>query len=335
MSRLFSSGSVLGASGATSTATRMASNIRKVTHCIFDMDGLLLDTEKLYTEVTQSIADPYGKTFTWEIKQSVMGLQRDPAAAAIVKALDLPMTPEEYVQVSTEKINQLMSNAQLMPDTEKIYERILGDVCKSYNSPYPWATRMRVLGTTEQRTVSIIVNDLKLSCTVDDFLKKFREKQLLELGGAPLLKADQPRSQARAPRAERLVRHLHQHNIPIALATSSGADSVEVKIKNHQELFALFNHKVMGSSDAEVKEGKPAPDIFLVAAKRFPDSPKPDQCLVFEDAPNGVTAGVSAGMQVVMVPDPHISEEQRKHATVVLDSLEEFKPEQFGLPAFE
>lgn len=44
-----------------------------------------------------------------------MGLQRDPAAAAIVKALDLPMTPEEYVQVSTEKINQLMSNAQLMP----------------------------------------------------------------------------------------------------------------------------------------------------------------------------------------------------------------------------
>lgn len=251
MSRLFSSGSVLGASGATSTATRMASNFRKVTHCIFDMDGLLLDTEK-------------------------------------------------------------------------IYERILGDVCKSYNSPYPWATRMRVLGTTEQRTVSIIVNDLKLSCTVDDFLKKFREKQLLELGGAPLLKG-----------AERLVRHLHQHNIPIALATSSGADSVEVKIKHHQELFALFNHKVMGSSDAEVKEGKPAPDIFLVAAKRFPDSPKPDQCLVFEDAPNGVTAGVSAGMQVVMVPDPHISEEQRKHATVVLGSLEEFKPEQFGLPAFE
>lgn len=251
MSRLFSSGSVLGASGATSTATRMASNFRKVTHCIFDMDGLLLDTEK-------------------------------------------------------------------------IYERILGDVCKSYNSPYPWATRMRVLGTTEQRTVSIIVNDLKLSCTVDDFLKKFREKQLLELGGAPLLKG-----------AERLVRHLHQHNIPIALATSSGADSVEVKIKNHQELFALFNHKVMGSSDAEVKEGKPAPDIFLVAAKRFPDSPKPDQCLVFEDAPNGVTAGVSAGMQVVMVPDPHISEEQREHATVVLDSLEEFKPELFGLPAFE
>lgn len=73
-------------------------------------------------------------------------------------------------------------------DTEKIYEKILRDLIKSYNSTYPWATRMKVMGTTEQRTVSIIVNDLKLSCTVDEFLKKFREKQLVDLAGAPLMR---------------------------------------------------------------------------------------------------------------------------------------------------
>lgn len=63
----------------------------------------------------------------------------------------------------------------------------------------------------------------------------------------------------------------------MAVATSSGADSVEVKTRNHRDVFDLFDHTVMGSTDAGVLEGKPAPDIFLVAARRFPDHPWPEQ----------------------------------------------------------
>lgn len=58
------------------------------------------------------------------------------------------------------------------------------------------------------------------------------------------------------------------------------------------------------------------------------------QCLVFEDAPNGVQAAISAGMQVVMVPEDYVPKEDREKATLVLKSLLEFKPEQFGLPPF-
>lgn len=109
---------------------------------------------------------------------------------------------------------------------------------------------------------------------------------------------------------------------------------VELKSTYHKELFALFNHKVCGSTDKEVENGKPAPDIFLVAARRFAKPPAATDCLVFEDSPNGVTAANSAGMQVVMVPDPRLSEERCAHATQVLRSLADFKPEQFGLPPF-
>lgn len=49
--------------------------------------------------------------------------------------------------------------------------------------------------------------------------------------------------------------------------------------KHHQDLFSLFPIKTFGSSDPEVKLGKPNPDIFLVTAHRFPDKPKPEQVL--------------------------------------------------------
>lgn len=58
------------------------------------------------------------------------------------------------------------------------------------------------------------------------------------------------------------------------------------------------------------------------------------QCLVFEDAPNGVTGARAAGMQAVMVPDIIIPVERTTHATQVISSLLDFKPEDFGLPPF-
>ena len=40
---------------------------------IFDMDGLLLDTEGIYSEVTQSVVEGYGRTYDWSIKQHIIG----------------------------------------------------------------------------------------------------------------------------------------------------------------------------------------------------------------------------------------------------------------------
>lgn len=64
----------------------------------------------------------------------------------------------------------------------------------------------------------------------------------------------------------------------MGLATSSSRESYELKTnKHHQELFSLFPYKTFGSSDPEVKRGKPYPDIFIVAANKFPEKPSSDE----------------------------------------------------------
>lgn len=80
--------------------------------------------------------------------------------------------------------------------------------------------------------------------------------------------------------AAKLLQHLKKNNVPIALATSSSQDSSDLKTQKWQHIFDLFDHKVYGGSDPEVLRGKPHPDIFFIAAQRFPDNPEPSKvCL--------------------------------------------------------
>ena len=133
---------------------------------------------------------------------------------------------------------------------------------------------------------------------------------------------------------EKLVHHFHKHNIPMAVATGSGTQAYDRKISNHKHLFQLISH-VVKSDDPELQQCKPAPDIFLLASARFPAQPmSPDHVLVFEDAPNGVTAARAAGMNVVMVPDKNVDKAKCANASMVLKSLEEFDPGEWGFPPF-
>jgi len=84
--------------------------------------------------------------------------------------------------------------------------------------------------------------------------------------------------------------------IPMAVATG-GTRIVAEKTLQIVELNDLFDEVVTAN---DVVCGKPAPDIFLEAAKRLEVDPK--KCLVFEDAPAGMMAAQLAGMEVVSVP---------------------------------
>mgnify|MGYP001311234497 CR=1 FL=1 len=133
------------------------------------------------------------------------------------------------------------------------------------------------------------------------------------------------------PGAINLTKYFFKQGIPQALATSSSSSIFEVKYEKHKIWFSQFKEIVRGD-DPELKAGKPAPDIFLLAAKRL--GIEPSKCLVFEDAPAGVEAAVSAGMSVIVVPDPEMDHSYYKNYSQIILSLKDFDPEYWSLPKF-
>ena len=83
--------------------------------------AFMLDTEIIYTRVTQEILEPYGKTFDWSIKSKMMGRGSLEAAKVLVEELQLPLTAEECVKISQDKLLELFPSALLMPGENIIF----------------------------------------------------------------------------------------------------------------------------------------------------------------------------------------------------------------------
>lgn len=97
--------------------------------------------------------------------------------------------------------------------------------------------------------------------------------------------------------AEDLLVHLKENGYRIALATATPPDRAEKYLRAH-DLYKYFDVTVSASM---VSLGKPAPDIYLLAAEMLGLSAQ--SCLALEDSPNGIRSASSAGCVTVMVPD--------------------------------
>ncbi|NNE91381.1 MAG: HAD-IA family hydrolase [Verrucomicrobiales bacterium] len=93
-----------------------------------------------------------------------------------------------------------------------------------------------------------------------------------------------------------IVRDFHAKSQPISVATGSDLVIVEPELK-HVGLWDYFGIIV---TPAHVENGKPAPDMFLLAAEKM--GVPAEDCLVFEDGNSGLQAAAAAGMEAVFVP---------------------------------
>ena len=74
---------------------------------LFDLDGVLLDTEPLYTQATQAVTSKFGRNYDFDLKRRIMGGSAIIGARLIVDELRLPISPEEYLAQRREYLEQL------------------------------------------------------------------------------------------------------------------------------------------------------------------------------------------------------------------------------------
>ena len=109
---------------------------------------------------------------------------------------------------------------------------------------------------------------------------------------------------------------------PLAIASSSNRPIIDLVL----ELSGLGRYFGATVSSEEVPRGKPAPDVYLEAARRL--GTRPTKTAAIEDSRNGILSAKAAGMRVVAVPSPRYppGEEALAAADVVLSSIAELTP---------
>jgi beta-phosphoglucomutase family hydrolase len=121
-----------------------------------------------------------------------------------------------------------------------------------------------------------------------------------------------------------LLKNLKANGYKVGIASSSIREHIDL-VTDRLGIGGFFDAITSGD---EVTNGKPAPDIFLKAATKL--GAKPAECVVLEDAMNGMRAGKAAGMFVIVVPNEFTKNEDFGMADLIVSSLADVNGEKLA-----
>jgi len=199
-------------------------------------------------------------------------------------------------------------------DSEQVWDEVREAYTRESGGTYVESATRDMMGMSSPEWSSYMAETLGVPGTPEEINAAIVERMLVRYGEAPPL----------IPGAVDAVRRIAAR-WPVAIASSSNPELIEVVIRS-AGLADLFEVAV---SSQEVARGKPAPDVYLEAARRL--GVDPAACGAVEDSTNGIRAAKSAGMWVVAVPNPHFppAEEARQLADVVIESVAALQVEHF------
>ncbi|ESR62456.1 hypothetical protein CICLE_v10015592mg [Citrus x clementina] len=182
-------------------------------------------------------------------------------------------------------------------NTDGMFSEVLKTFLVKYGKEWDGREKHKIVGKTPLEEAAIIVEDYGLPCAKHEFVNEVYSMFSDHLCKVKAL-----------PGANRLIKHLSCHGVPMALASNSHRATIESKISYQHGWKESFS--VIVGSD-EVRTGKPSPDMI------------------------GVMAGKAAGMEVVAVPSLPKQTHRYTSADEVINSLLDLQPEKWGLPPFQ
>ncbi|XP_022226320.2 probable pseudouridine-5'-phosphatase isoform X2 [Drosophila obscura] len=203
-------------------------------------------------------------------------------------------------------------------DTRNVYRRAVLELAASYNCVVPELVLLKVGVMATSEMAELIVRKCNIPVSWEQFLLEINERASALISNPPLMDG-----------AERLVRHLHKCCIRMALISSSCEDLYCKKIRGYEKFFELFETLIC-ADDPQLKQPKPEPDVYLIAMCRLGEADT-DNTLVFDGTIKGVQAASDARLKVVMVPEKELPYCWSERAALRLETLEQFKPEWFGI----
>lgn len=193
----------------------------------------------------------------------------------------------------------------LMFNTEELYQDVGGEILRRRGHKFSGELLDRMMGRPGKVALQIMIDFHQLDATVDQLAQE-TDEIFPEILDARL---------AMMPGLAELLDALEKAGIPKAIATSSRLNFV-TNVLSRFQLQPRFRF-ILTAED--VVEGKPNPEIYLTAARRF-ELP-PAEILVLEDSQNGCRAAVAAGTIAVAVPGGHSLTHDFSGARLIAKSL--------------
>ena len=195
----------------------------------------------------------------------------------------------------------------LLVDSETVWHIAETDLIASFGYEYTDEVRANIIGMRIDEFMVYLRDHYQLEPSVHELSKMLVDDMLRLI----------PTEVKPQPGAKEVIDYVQERGWPLAIASSSPVSIIDATVKA-QGWTDVF--KVRHSAENEAF-GKPAPDVYLTAARSL--GVDPANCLALEDSPNGARAAVKAGMVCYAVPDvSHSAKSAFKDITPhVFDSL--------------